>query len=60
MKLIDLKKLAELTSLSVATHREHLTAGMPPILVHPDEYRRWLEETCKVNGPEPELSVVSG
>lgn len=49
MKLIDLKTLAEQTSLSVQTHRKYLKSGMPhykvgrKVLVDPDEVAIWFK-----------------
>ena len=54
MQLIDLKTLANQTSLSVPTLRKYLRQGMPhlrlerKILVDPEEARQWLDSRFKV------------
>ena len=50
MKLIDLKTLAEQTSLSVQTYRNYTKTGMPhyrvgrKIMVDLDEFKQWLTQ----------------
>ena len=50
MKLVDLKALAELTSLSVFTIRKYRKLGMPhyqvgrKILVDPQEFEAWFQQ----------------
>ena len=50
MKLVDLKALAELTSLSVFTIRKYRKLGLPhyrvgrKILVDPQEFETWFQQ----------------
>ena len=50
MKLVDLKALAERTSLSVFTFRKYVKIGMPhyrvdrKILVDPQEFEAWFQQ----------------
>ena len=50
MKLVDLKVLAQRTSLSVFTFRKYVKIGMPhyrvgrKILVNPEEFEAWFQQ----------------
>ena len=50
MRLVDLKTLSEMTSLSIFTHRKYVKMGMPhfragrKILVNPDDFYEWFQQ----------------
>ncbi len=50
MKLVDLKVLAERTSLSVFTFKKYVKIGMPhyrvgrKMLVNPEEFEAWFQQ----------------
>lgn len=64
MQLVDLKTLAQQTSLSVPTLRKYLRQGMPhlrlerKILVDPKEARQWLEARFKVVAKDDWVDTV--
>jgi hypothetical protein len=57
MKLVDLKTLAKMTSLSVFTHRKYIKMGMPhyragrKILVSPEEFYEWFQQFRTILNP---------
>ena len=65
MKLVDLKALAELTSLSVFTCRKYVKIGMPhyrvgrKILVNPQEFETWFQQfKCGSEQPTDNLGLL--
>ena len=60
MRLVDLKTLSEMTSLSIFTHRKYVKMGMPhfragrKILVNPDDFYEWFQQFKSVSDSYPD------